>query len=170
MLFVAEEFAVPRNVEDVGIGVDAAFVQFVGTDQRVADFVRGIAELDHNLFAAAGDTAQTDREAVAGHDREQDADCASAELLADVGRDLIDRGVVALRAGDDGLRDADHVAVAQRKAFACGSSQNAVCDDGGEIVAFADDRAADAAGDGTDETGLIVHNDYPFQNGIRTAA
>ena len=111
----------------------------------VADLVGGVGEHQHDLFAAAGDAAQADGEAVPGKDGENDGDGPAAQLGAHVGGDVVDGGVVAVGAGHDALGDGDDVARVQLKALLGHCGLDSV---GGEldyVVAFAYDRGTDAS-------------------------
>ena len=114
----------------------------------VADFIGGIRQHQDDLFASGGDTAQTDGKAVAAQDRKYDTDASVAgigEFGFDIGRDLFDGGVVALRTGDNRFGYRDDVAVAQLKTFDVGGVQDGCGYDACQIIALADDGAADAA-------------------------
>ena len=163
VLFITEQLAVLLKRQHVAHGIDALLVQQILVEEMVAHLVGGVAELQHDLLRAHRDAAQADREAVAAQDREHDADGAAAELGADVRRDVLHGGVVALRAGHDGLGHGDHVAVAHGKAEAVlrrRGLQHAVDHDLSQIVALADDRRADASGNSTYHS---IHEEHLFR-------
>ena len=141
----AEDAAVARQRQHVGVGVHAAVVHRVLVKEVVADLVGGVGEHQHDLFAAAGDAAQADGEAVSGKDGENDGDGLAAQLGAHVGGDVVDGGVVAVGTGHDALGDGDDVARVQLKALLGHCGLDGV---GGEldyVVAFAYDRGTDAS-------------------------
>ena len=163
MLVLAEQLAVLLERQHVGIGVDALFVDLVQADQLVAHLVGGIGEHQHHLLAALGDAAQADGKSIARQYGEDDAHRAAAQLFPDVLRDVVHGGVVALRAGDDGLGDGDDVAIAKRKTLGLRGLQHAVGDDGGQVVPLADDGAADAAGHRAHSAFIVAHGrSFPF--------
>ena len=116
MFDIAEETAVIFKAEDVGVGVHAAVVERVLVKEMVADLVGGVGQHEYDLFAAARDAAQAYCKAVAGKDREHNADGAAAELGLDVGRDIVNAGVVAVCARNNGFGDGNDVALAQLEA------------------------------------------------------
>ena len=61
----------------------------------------------------------------------------------------IDACVITLDTSHNGLRNGDHIPVANGKAFALSSIQHSVHHDGGQIVAFPEDGAADTSGNST---------------------
>ena len=154
---VAEEFAVALQRQDVGIGIDSGLVHAVDVDQRVAHLVRRIGKHQDNLLHAGGDTSQADGETVAAQDGEDDAYGPAAGFGTHVRRDGGNGCVIALGTGHDGLRHADHIAVAKRKSFTFSGFEDAGGDDGCQVVALTDDRATDAAGHGPDFSFLIFH-------------
>ena len=109
VLHIAELLAVFAEREHVAPGIDAGGVKRVLVEEVVSDLVAGIAQLYHDLLRALGDAAQAYREAVPGEYREHDADGPAAELRAHVGGDVVDGGVVAVRAGNDALGHRDDV-------------------------------------------------------------
>ena len=159
MLVLTEQLAVLLQGEDVGVGIDTGLVDLVQRHQLVAHLVGGVGQHQHHLLAAHGDTAQADGEAVAGEDGEDHTDSLTAQLGADVVSDVLHRAVVALSAGHDGLGHGDDVAVTKLKALGLGGLQDALGDDGGQIVALADDGAANTPGYGTDFS-CLFHNVY----------
>ena len=146
----AEQLTVLFERQHVGIRIDARFVELIQTHQFVADLVRRIAEHQNDLLRALGDASQTNRKPVAGKNRENHADRSAAELLFHVRRNVVHRGVIALRARHNRFGHGDHVPVAQRKSVAAGRLEHAVRDDGRKVVPLPDDRAADAAGNCSD--------------------
>jgi len=110
----------------------------------VALLVRRIGQLNDDLLCAARDAAKADREAVAAHDREHNAQRV-AELFAYVRGDVVHRAVIAVRTRDDCFRHRDHIAVMQRKAVFLRRGQNRIRNDFYDVVALADDRRFDAS-------------------------
>ena len=145
----AERLAVLLEREHVAVGVDAALVQRVHVEEVVAHLIGGIGEHEHDLFRPAGDAAQADGEAVAGEDGEHDAHRAAAELGAHIRRDVVHRGVVAVRPGHDALRHGDDVAVVQLKAVLGHGALHTVRHQLDYVVAFAYYRGTDTPGNDT---------------------
>jgi hypothetical protein len=112
----------------------------------VTNLVGGIAEHQNDLFAAFGNAAQANGKSVAAENRENNTHSFTAQLSADVLGDGIHGGIVALGTGDYGLCNCNHISVAQSKTFAVGSLQDTVHHNGSQVIALADDGAADAAG------------------------
>ena len=142
---LTEDLAVFGLRQHVRIRIHAAGVQQVRIHQMVADFVRRIAQQQMHLLHAAGDATKQHGEAVAAQNRKRDADHAAGELRTNVRRDLVNRHVIALRPRDDGLRDRDHVMVLHRKAFVLPCLLQGGDHLGRQIIALAENRAADAA-------------------------
>ena len=155
---VAEFLAELRERQHVGIGVDARLVQPVPVHQMVAHLVGGIAEQQHDLFAAGGHAAQQQGEAVAAEDREGHTHGLAAGLGAHVRSDLSDARVVALGPGHDRLGHGNDVAVAGRDAGFLPGLHDGIRGDPGDVVILTDDGGADAAHDGTDGS----HSDTPL--------
>ena len=69
----------------------------------------------------SSNTAEQQRKTVAAQDGEDDPHRSAARFSADISSDLLQRRIIALCASQNRLCNADHVAVAQRKALAlCG--------------------------------------------------
>ena len=147
MQVLAEQLAVLRFGQYIGVGVDAGLVQLVQAHQFVAHFIGRIAEHQNNLLAATGNAAQANGEAIAAQDGENDANGLATQLVADVFSNGIHGCIVTLGTGHDGLGNGHDIAVAQLEIIGFGSGQNAVHNDLGQIVTFTDDGAADTAGD-----------------------
>ena len=158
MLILAEQLAILLQGEHVAVGIDARLIDLVQGHQLVTNLVGGVGEHQDDLLTALCNTAQADCKAVTGQNGENDADRAAAQLCFDVGGNVLDAAVVALRASDDGFGQGDDVAVAQLKAFDLSSLQDAFGDESGEIIALTNDGATDAAGNGTDSS-CVFHND-----------
>ena len=142
---IPEDCPVLLLAENIAPGVDSLLVQQILVEEVVADFVGGVAEHEVYLLHRLRDAAETDGEAVAGEDREYDADGVASYLCGHVLGYGVYRGVVAHGTGHDGFRHSDDVPVVQGEAFTFGSVKDAFRDDGGEIVAFSDDGRADAS-------------------------
>ena len=149
--------------EAVGVGVDALFIEQVGVDQLVADFVRRVGELDDQFFAAFGKRRKTNGKTVAAHDRENKADRVGAELRLGVFGDLCGRRVVALGARNDGFGHADDVTVFDGEFFLGRGGENVVADHFGQRVAFAEHGHDNAAGCDTGHT----HKNQSFRIATR---
>ena len=162
MAVFTEEIAVLFQGQYVGIGIHAGFVHLVQADQFVANLVRGVGEHKHDLLRAHGDTPQADGKAVPAQDREDDAHGSAAALRTDVRSDILHGGVIALGTGNNGLGDGNDIPVTQFKSFFLRSQQDAVRHDGGQVIALADDGAADAAGNGADSSGALFHTGDSF--------
>ena len=145
MLVDAKQLPVLLQSQHVAVGVHAGRVDLVEAHQLVAHLVGGIAQHQHDLLRAFGESSQADGEAVSGKDRENDADSAAAGLRADILRDIIDRRVIALGSGDNRLRHCDDVSVPNGKALCFRGFQHAVCHDHRKVVTFTDDGAADSS-------------------------
>ena len=152
MLILPEERAVALLVEHVGPRVDPGGFELFLRNEGVAHLVARVAEHQHDLFRAARNAAQADGEPVAAEDGEDHADGVIAEFGADVLRDVVGGGVVALRLGDDRLGHAHDVAVVEGKALACGGFEHGIGDDLREVVPRPDNRGAHAPDSGTDHS------------------
>ena len=153
----AEELAVAVQRQQVRVGVDPMLVQPVETHQLVAHLVGRVGEHEDYLPASHRDTLQADGEAVAAEDGEDDADGLAAGLGTHVLRYGGNGGVIPLRTCYDGLGDADDVAVTEFESFFLSCFKNAGGHYFSEIVALADDGAADTAGHGPDPSFVILH-------------
>ena len=142
----AEHIAEAFLVEAVRIRIDFLPVHFVHADQMVPHLVRRIGKLHIELLAGHTERPQHDRETVPGKNREHDPHILAAEFFPDVVGDLLNSRVVSLRPGDHSLRDAENVPVLQFKSFFPGSFDQAVPDQGNEIVAFLEDWHDDSSG------------------------
>ena len=129
--------------------VDAGLVQLIHGYQMVAHLVGGIAEHQHDLLHAGGDTPQQQGEAVAAEDGEDDAHGLTAGLGGHVGGDLLHRSVVALATGHHGLGDRHDIAVAGGNAVFLQCVQNGVGGDLHHVVSLAEDGGAHAPYHGT---------------------
>ena len=146
VLLIAEQLPILGQIQHIAVRINAIGVQRIPIDQVVADLVRGIGEHEHDLLGAFGDAAQTDRKPVATEDGEDNAHGFSAELGANIGGNVVNGGIVALRPCDNSLCHADDIPVANREAFALGGLQDTVDNGFLQIIAFANDRGADASG------------------------
>ena len=159
MLLVAEQLAVFRFAQHVGIGVDPRSIQIVQRDEVVAHFVAGIRQLQPDLLRALRNAAQADREAVAGQDGEYDAELTGRELSPYIRSDILYAHVVALGSCDHCFGHSDHVLVAQiLTAVRCG--QDAVGHDLDDVVALADDGRTNASGYGSDHSFHKTHASF----------
>lgn len=145
MLVFTEQRPVFFQSQNVAVRVDARIVELIPGHEFVAHFVAGITEHENDLLCALCDAFQTNRKTVAGKNGENNADRTAAQFRTHVRGDILRRGVIALRARHDGFGDRDHVPVAEGKAFAFGSLQNAVNHDLCKIVPFPYDGATDSA-------------------------
>ena len=84
-------------------------------EQGIAHLVRGVAQHQNHLLAAAGNAAQADGKTVTGQDGENNTDGLAAQLGADILGNGIDGCVVTLRTCNDSLRHSDDITVTDRK-------------------------------------------------------
>ena len=154
---ITEERPVRLQIQHVLVGIDALFVQGLGIDQMVADLIGGVGEHQDDLFGAFCNAPQANGKAVAAENRENHANRLAAELIPHVCRNIIDSRIIPLCAGDDGLGHGHNVAVADLIPLLFCRFDHTVYHDLSQIVAFADDRGADASGYGTDHS---AHNEH----------
>ena len=145
MLYIAEQLTILCLAEDIGIGVNALFVEHVDIKQVIADLVGGVAEHEGYLLAAERDTAQADGKSVSAEDGENYADMAAGVLCLNIGSDIVHGCIVALRPCKDRLGDADDILLADGDILLLDAVQNAVGNDLCKIVALADDGRSHAA-------------------------
>ena len=105
----------PRLSVITSIGLDHCAL-LGNTRPEIAAEKAGIFKPGVPALAAARDAAQAYCKAVAGKDGEHNADGAAAELGLDVGRDIVNAGVVAVCARNNGFGDGNDVALAQLEA------------------------------------------------------
>ena len=155
LVFVfTEEFAVTFEGKNVGIGVNACFVEFIEAYEFVAHFIGRIAEHKNNFFCAPCNTAKADGKAVSGKDRENYTDGFAAEFCFNIGCNVINGCIVALSPCNNGFGNGDNVAVAKFEAFAFGGFEDACGDHCAKVIALTEDGAANAAGYGTNFSGI----------------
>ena len=154
---VAEQLPVLLQRQHIPVGVHALLVHEVRVNKMVAYLIGGVAEHKDDLLCALGNAPQADGKAVAAEDGENDTHGLTAQLGADVGGNIIGRGIVALCAGHNGLGHGYNIPVADGKAILrlCGSLQNGLGDDLHQIIAAADNRRPNTPGNSTDHT---AHN------------
>ena len=145
----AEGVAELRQRQHVVPRVDTGLVQLIHGHQMVAHLIGGIAEHQHHLLRAGGDTLQQQGEAVAAEDGERDAHGLAAGLGRHIGGDLLHSGVVALAAGHHGLGDSHDVAVPCGDAVVLQGVQNSVGGDPHHVIALTENGGAHAAHHGT---------------------
>ena len=130
--------------QDIGIWIDAFFIEFVQSQEGISDFIGRIRQHQIYFFCTSGDTGEKYGETVAGSDREDHADIVSAELVSHIFGDIIDRAVIALCSCDNRFRDRHDISVMQFKSVIFSCFNNGSRNDLGKIIAFFEDRAADA--------------------------
>ena len=133
-------------VKAVRIRVDLFRVHLVHADQMVPHLIRRIRELHIKLLAGHTERPQHNRETISGEDRKNDSHVLPAKLLPDIFGNLPDCRVIPLRTGHHSLRDADHVLVLDNKAFLFRRFEQAVPNQGDEIVSFFEDRHDNSSG------------------------
>ena len=113
----------------------------------VAHLVGGIGQHDDELVHARRYAAQQHGEPVSRKNGEDEPHRAAASLGADILRDLLHGGVIALRAGDHRFGNGEHIAVLNVKSGRGVSrrGEQTLHRDGGEIVSLPDDRCLDAS-------------------------
>ena len=82
-----------------------------------------------------------------------------AALGPDILRNVPDGGVIPLGTGDNGFGDGNDIPVPQGETVLLRGQQDALRDDGGQVVSLADDGAADSTGYGTDSSDILIHMD-----------
>ena len=107
--------------------------------QMVAHLIRGVADDQMDLLKALGHAAQADGETVSGQDGEENNGFVATDLGLDILRDIVNRGVVAVGAGHDGLSYCDNILAVKRKALFLGGVDNTACNDADQIIALTDD-------------------------------
>ncbi len=146
---VPEMPAVIRFGQDIRIGVDAGRIHLIDVHQVVADFIAGIVEHDGYFSSAAGQPLEDHGKAVAAEDGRQ-YDKVAGQLGGRVTGDGVDRGIIALSTGDQGLRHADDIVVPDGECAALLGLEQRVGNDRNEIVTFSDNRRANAKGSCSD--------------------
>ena len=109
MLIDAEQLMIAFKRQHIAVGIDARFIDLIDGDQLITHLIGRIGQHEDDLFAAHRDTAQADRKAVAGQDRENHADSTAAELRLYIIGDILNGSIVALRTRYDRLGDRDNV-------------------------------------------------------------
>ena len=150
MRVVAEQLTVALLAENVGVGIDALFVEHIDVKQVIADLVGGVAEHEGYFLCALGDASQTDGKAVAAEDGEDDADVSRRKLLAHVLCDVVHACVVALRPCENGLGNAQNVLFADGDTLLLDAVAKAVAHDLRKVVALSDDGRSHASDNGSD--------------------
>ena len=110
----------------------------------VTHLIGGIAEHQHHLFAAAGNALQQQRKTVAAENGERNAHRFAAGLGADIGADLLHRGIVALAAGHHGLGNGHHILVMCLDPVFPQRMQHGLHGDGNGVVALTENGRAHA--------------------------
>ena len=152
MDLLAEQLAIARLGQHVGIGIDTLFIEKILADQMIAHLIGGIGEHQHNFLCAPGDAPQADGEAVAAQDREDDADGSVAEFFPHIGGNVVHRSIVPLGAGHYRLGDGDNIPLAGRKALGLLRLEHGVHHNLGEIIALTNNRGPDAPRNGANLT------------------
>ena len=156
MLYIAEQLTVLFLAEDIGVGVNALFVEHVYIKQVIADLVGGVAEHNCYLLAAECDTTQADCKSVSAEDGEDNADMAAGVLCLYIGCNIIHGCVVALRPCEYRLGDTDDILLADSDIFCLDAVQNALCHDLCKIVALTYDGCSDTAYNCSDRSSIAV--------------
>ena len=158
MLDVAEQLAIALQGQHVAVGIDALLIEQVEIQQVIAHLVGRIAEHQDDLLCALGDAAQADGEAVAAEDREDHADGFAAELGTHVVSNVVNGGVVALRAGDNRFGHGDDVTIARPQSVLLHRFHNGTGDDLHQVVPLADNGRTHAHGNSTDHSAHNMHS------------
>ena len=156
MLDVAEQLAVRFLGQHVAPRVDALLVQQILVEQMVAHLVGRVAQQYVGFFERLGDSLQADGDAVAAEDGEGQPHRVGPEFGGAVLGDGVGRDIVALTAGDHGLRDRYDVFVREADALLLAAGKDGVGDDPYQVVSLADDGAAYAAGGGADSSHNVL--------------
>ncbi len=127
----------------IPVGVHPGLIQGLLAHQVVAHLVGGVGEEEDNFFRPPGKAPQQDGKAVAAEDGEHHPDGLPPQLPADVGGDLVHRGVVPLGAGHHRLGDRHHILFPNGDVLPLEGRHHGIRHNGGQVVPLPDNGGPD---------------------------
>ena len=146
MPILPKQLPVPLQGQQVAVRIHSSLIQLVQRNQLISNLVARIAQHQYNFLGPLCDSSQTDRKAVSGQNRKNNADRFSAQLISHICGNMLHRRIISLCSGHYGLRDGDNISVPQSKSFALRRTQDAVCDNLYQVVPLSDNRTANSSG------------------------
>ena len=145
MFYVAESLSEFLGGENVGIRIDAFFVNLLGSYETVPHLVGRVRKLNDEFFNALGNSFKNHRKTISRENRKNKPHGVIAEFFRYVFCNLIYRGIVSLRPRQNRLRNRDDVLILNFEAALLCRLRNAIRGYFHEVVAVSDDRRSHAS-------------------------